>query len=328
LFAVSYDLRKAYDCVQEYSLRAALTRAGTPPAFVDYVCSSLKSARSQVRTKHGLTKGFDLKTSVRQGDPLAPLLFILLADMLHKGLRENPLFGGVNDGYKFSTQQDLVVSSTGYADDFMIFSETRDGIERMHAWVREFCGAHEMEINAKKTVFIATGCSVGQIPILVNVEGDQPIEPHDEDHFFKYLGVWIRVKRDKEAWSKQLKVSSSKVSIMRSKIYSNRLDILMAVHVCNTVLIPQLELAGRFASFKDETLRNWNSRLIRSILAASGEYNGKILSRTGFNQVTGLIHPRDAITSARIMDVANRLSAVKRLDAQTCGRDSGPLTGN
>jgi len=198
----------------------------------------------------------------------------------------------------------------------MIFSETRDGIERMHAWVREFCGAHEMEINAKKTVFIATGCSVGQIPILVNVEGDEPIEPHDENHFFKYLGVWIRVKRDKEAWSKQLKVSSSKVSIMRSKIYSNRLDILMAVHVCNTVLIPQLELAGRFALFKDETLRNWNSRLIRSILAASGEYNGKILSRTGFNQVTGLIHPRDAITSARIMDVANRLSAVKRLDAQ------------
>jgi hypothetical protein len=119
LFTVSYDLRKAYDCVQEYSLRAALTRAGTPPAFVEYVCSSLKSARSQVRTKHGLTKGFDLKTSVRQGDPLAPLLFILLADMLHKGLRENPLFNGTNDGYRFDTQHELVVSSIGYADDFM-----------------------------------------------------------------------------------------------------------------------------------------------------------------------------------------------------------------
>ena len=125
------------------------------------------------------------------------------------------------------------------------------------------------------------------------------------------------MKRDKEAWSKQLQVSRSNVSIMRSKIYSNRLDVLMAVHVCNTVLIPQLELAGRFALFTDATLKRWNSRLIRTILAASGEYYGKILSRTGFNQVTGLIHPRDAITSARVMDVANRLSAVKRLDAQT-----------
>ena len=41
------------------------------------------------------------------------------------------------------------------------------------------------------------------------------------------------------------------------------------------------------------------------------------MPRTGFNQVTGLIHPRDAIISARIMDVANRLTAVNRLDART-----------
>src|SRR3954469_4877549 len=104
---------------------------------------------------------------------------------------------------------------------------------------------------------------------------------------------------------------------MRGKIYSNRLDILMAVHVCNTMLIPQIELAGRFASFTDKLLEKWNSQLIGTILAASGEYSGKILSRTGFNQVTGLIHPRDAITSGRIMDVANRLTAVNRLDART-----------
>src|SRR3954469_12904453 len=104
---------------------------------------------------------------------------------------------------------------------------------------------------------------------------------------------------------------------MRGKIYSNRLDILMAVHVCNTMLIPQIELAGRFASFTDKVLDEWNSQLIGTILAASGEYSGKNLSRTGFNQVTGLIHPRDAIVSARIMDVANRLTAVNRLDART-----------
>src|ERR1700753_3423232 len=203
-------------------------------------------------TKHGLTKGFDLKTSVRQGDPLAPLLFILLADMLHKGLRVNPLFDGAIDGYKFSTQQDLVVSSIGYADDFMIFSESRDGIAHMHAWVREFCGAHEMEINAKKTVFITSGCRDSSIPILVNVEGDEVIEPHTDEHFFKYLGVWIRVKRDTKAWSKQLQVTSRNVSIMRGKIYSNRLDILIALHVCNTLLVPQIELAGRFASFTNK----------------------------------------------------------------------------
>ena len=44
-----------------------------------------------------------------------------------------------------------------------------------------------MEINAKKTVFIATGCGDAQLPFLVNVKGDELIEPHDGAHFFKYL---------------------------------------------------------------------------------------------------------------------------------------------
>src|SRR3954453_20233402 len=107
-----------------------------------------------------------------------------------------------------------------------------------------------------------------------------------------------------------------------ARFIATGLDISMAVHVCNTMLIPQLELAGRFASFTDKVLEKWNNQLIGTILAASGEYSGKILSRTGFNQVTGLIHPRDAITSARIMDVANRLQLIVWM-LGPCGRDLG-----
>ena len=317
LFTVSYDLKKAYDCVQEYSLRAALTRAGTPREFVEYVCSSLKAAKSRVRTKHGLTKGFDIKTSVRQGDPLAPLLFILLADMLHKGLRANPLYGNCNDGYRFSNQHDLVVSSVGFADDFITFSQTREGIDRMHDWVREFCGAHEMEINANKTVFVATGCAADQIPLLVNVAGNELIEPHDGNYVFRYLGVWLRVRRGNDAWTKQIAVTNACVNGIRGKIVSNRLDIIMATHVVNTVLIPQVEMAGRFVPFTVEDTKQWNLKVIQSILKASGDSEAKHVSRVGFNLVTGLIRPREAIMMARIMDVASRLTAVKRLDSRT-----------
>jgi hypothetical protein len=62
LFVLSYDLKKAFDSVQEYGLRAALNRAGLPPSFVEYACSMLVSARSRVRTKHGLTPGFEIGT--------------------------------------------------------------------------------------------------------------------------------------------------------------------------------------------------------------------------------------------------------------------------
>ena len=120
LFVLSYDLIKAYDSVQEYTLRAALARA---EGFVS--CSGLRGV--PVLTKHGLTEGFDIKTSVRQGDPLSPILFILLADLLHRGPKANPLYEGASDGYRFTDERELVISSCGYADNFITFSESAEG---------------------------------------------------------------------------------------------------------------------------------------------------------------------------------------------------------
>ena len=57
LFVVSYDLRKAFDSVQEYSLRAALKKMGMPAGFVKYACSMMSEAKSRVRVRHGLTHG-------------------------------------------------------------------------------------------------------------------------------------------------------------------------------------------------------------------------------------------------------------------------------
>jgi hypothetical protein len=41
LFCVSYDLSKAFDSVQEYSIRVSLERFEFPPEIVDYVCQLL-----------------------------------------------------------------------------------------------------------------------------------------------------------------------------------------------------------------------------------------------------------------------------------------------
>ena len=76
LFCVSYDLSKAHDPVQEYSIRASLERFSFPPNVVDYVCSSLWNSKSRVRTRDGPTAPFDVRSCVRQSDPLAPLIFM------------------------------------------------------------------------------------------------------------------------------------------------------------------------------------------------------------------------------------------------------------
>ena len=121
---------------------------------------------------------------MRQGDPLAPLIFIMVIDALHCGLKENPLFGG-ETGYRL-TNSDVVISSLGFADDTLVLTESWDKMWRAHTWVREFCRAHNLVINSKKTQLFgsdwqAAGESRRLWPIQGQVydekSGTYPIDP-------------------------------------------------------------------------------------------------------------------------------------------------------
>ena len=104
-------------------------------------------------TAHGLTDPFDVRTSVRQGDPLAPLLYILFLDVLHRGLDADPGGPVEGSGYTMSTGDHTRVASCGYADDLLAFAESARAAERMYEWTRTFFGMHATRINAKKTKY-------------------------------------------------------------------------------------------------------------------------------------------------------------------------------
>jgi Reverse transcriptase (RNA-dependent DNA polymerase) len=102
LFMLAYDQVKAYDCVQAYTIRVSLERFNLPERFIDYVLSNLVDATSCFKTFYGPTEEVAVEASVRQGDPLSPLIYICITDPLHEGLRSNPLYGNCKTGYRFS----------------------------------------------------------------------------------------------------------------------------------------------------------------------------------------------------------------------------------
>jgi len=137
LFLLAYDQVKAYDSVQAYTIQASLERFNLPNEFIDYVLSNLEEATSCFKTFYGPTEDFVIETSVRQGDPLSPLVYILVTDALHEGLLSNPLFG-CRTGYRFSNNKRLRVSSLGYADDTLTLNESWKDQWMSHEWVRTF----------------------------------------------------------------------------------------------------------------------------------------------------------------------------------------------
>ena len=133
---VFYDIRAAYDSVRHEDLLRALRRLSLPPAFVEFVATSLQNLSSCVRTAYGCSAWFSVTRSVRQGDPLAPILYICFMDPLHCGLECNPCFDGSRDGYRIGS---IVIASKGFADDTWIVSDSIAGLTRLHYWVVVFC---------------------------------------------------------------------------------------------------------------------------------------------------------------------------------------------
>ena len=144
---------KAFDTVQAYTIRASLERFNFPVLFIEYILSNLISATSCFKTYYGTTENVPVESSVRQGDPLSPLVYICVTDALHEGFLQNPLYHK-KTGYSFSNDTGLIIASSGYADDTMTYCESWKEQWMMHEWMRDFCHVHGFQINAKKTRYI------------------------------------------------------------------------------------------------------------------------------------------------------------------------------
>jgi ribonuclease HI len=155
---ILYDLAKAFDSVQKFSIKAACERYNLPPAFIELMLNMLTEADSSVRTSAGNTRAFRLRTSVRQGDPMAALLFNMIMDALHYGFSHNPLYPDTK-GYTFRSGkgnqlEPTEIHSIGFADDTACPTPNWQATTRAHAWMLDFCVAHHLRLNASKTVVV------------------------------------------------------------------------------------------------------------------------------------------------------------------------------
>jgi hypothetical protein len=97
LYTLLYDIKQASDSVQVDVLVRSLRRICLPPAFFKLIESSLTGLSSCVRTAFGSSRIFPVLRSIRQGDPLAPLLFVILMDGQHEGLHTSPMTDRYHD---------------------------------------------------------------------------------------------------------------------------------------------------------------------------------------------------------------------------------------
>ncbi|GJT12271.1 RNA-directed DNA polymerase, eukaryota, reverse transcriptase zinc-binding domain protein [Tanacetum coccineum] len=113
------DIAKAYDTLSWDYLIFVIRFMGFGNKYVRWIKACLESARSSVLVNGSPTMEFQLERGLRQGDPLAPFLFILAMEGFHIAMEdaiEAKKYIGINIG-------DVCLSHLIYADDVIVLGE-------------------------------------------------------------------------------------------------------------------------------------------------------------------------------------------------------------
>ena len=163
------DLEKAFDRLSRIKLWGILDDAyyNIPPKFKRPIHSTYRNTRCRVKTQGTGSDWFSVKSGVRQGSVLSPLLFIIYMDKCMRVIHE----------------EDERAITLAYADDEAVITDTQEDLQAVLIKWNDILTAEGMKISKEKTEVMVMSRTPDEIDILL------------EDHTlkqcrqFKYLGV-------------------------------------------------------------------------------------------------------------------------------------------
>ena len=253
-YNVMYDWVKAYDSLPWWALEAAMRRIRMPESLIEYVLGSLRNSRTRIRTAFGLTDWIEAKRGVKQGDPLAPLLYIIAMDILHEEIHHqcSGFRAGVYD-----------ICSKGYADDTIIGNSSWDELKRSHEVVLKVCSFMKIDIHPGKTALIgveADGRPIDEDKRLSMPMGSPEVKATRETQ--KLLGLWADPTGD---WTKQENVLGFMVHRAASAIRYSRLPLEHAVYAARVHLWTKLAYRLKFFKLRTKLANTWQKALNNAV---------------------------------------------------------------
>ncbi|GKV28181.1 hypothetical protein SLEP1_g37265 [Rubroshorea leprosula] len=150
-FIFKADFEKAYDSVNWDFLDEMMRRLGFGEKWRLWIKECLQTASVSVLANGSLTEEFKMEKGLRQGDPIAPFLFLIVAkglNVLIKSTVNKELFQGIPVG-----SGDLNISHLQFADDTAIMGKAEPGnIKAVKGILRWFELISGLKINFNKSV--------------------------------------------------------------------------------------------------------------------------------------------------------------------------------
>ncbi|WVZ82473.1 hypothetical protein U9M48_029730 [Paspalum notatum var. saurae] len=190
------DLAKAFDSVAWPFLLEVLERISFPQRWRDWVSAILSSASTKVLVNGRAGLRICHARGLRQGDPLSPLLFVIVMEVL------NALFAEADRSGMLAPLPGDVIKyrASIYADDLVIFlTPTATDFSCVRRILELFAGASGLATNLDKCVMTPIRCSEVDIDVALGAF------PCRLQHFpVLYLGVPLALTRLDRATEQRL----------------------------------------------------------------------------------------------------------------------------
>ncbi|GJS13387.1 RNA-directed DNA polymerase, eukaryota [Tanacetum coccineum] len=219
------DFAKAYDSVRWDYLLDILEAFGFGHVWCNWIRGTLRSSKASILINGSPSNEFYCYRGLKQGDPLAPYLFILIMESLHLSF-SRVVDQGFFKGIQLPGQ--LSISHLFYADDAMFIGEWSDeNLKGIISILNCFFLASGLQINIHKCQLLGVGVPDHLVHQAASIIGCSVLNKQ-----FQYLGVTVGVSSSRlKSWDDIISKLKSRLSKWKVKTLSigGRLTLLKSV---------------------------------------------------------------------------------------------------
>ena len=145
---ISIDAEKAFDKIQHPFMikKQNLQRAGIEGTYLNIIKAICDKPTANIVLNGEKLKAFPLKSGIRQGCPLSPLLFNIILEVLATAIKEEKDTKGIQIGKK-------EVKLSLFADDMILYIENpKETIRKLLELINEYSKVSGYKVNTQKSL--------------------------------------------------------------------------------------------------------------------------------------------------------------------------------
>ena len=246
---ICIDFQKAFDSIDWSFLKHTLQKFNFGPSLIHWIQTFYKNISSCIINNGTTSRHFKLGRGVRQGDPLSPYLFILVAEILSNSVRQNDKIKGIN-----LNNQNMKIYQ--YADDTVGILQDLKSAKYFLKTVEEFGKYSGLKLNIEKTEGLWIGANKGK--------NSQPLGISWPKNPIKILGIYMSYneqENNKHNFEDKIKKCKQILNMWQTR----NLTLIGRIQIIKTFIMSQFSYVTSVITIPDTYLKEINNLIFKFI---------------------------------------------------------------